>query len=703
MRNVKLKRFTVASLVCLLALNCFAQDHLFLKTNKTIYVVGEQVHFDFSRMNDLGQVVEKDEETLVSVDLVAPDGRIVQTKSILPFEDSRYFFSLGDTLLTGIYRVVANGVETTQAVSNIHVLELELQEKPEQQITSIEAYIRGGILTSSQYNFVALRVMDQNGAGMATKGTLVNAQDSLVQYIDTDLNGIASVAFMAIDSVYKVRFGAKTYSLHAKERTWQVEMSQSATEVECKLTNLLGQADTVTWQWDDEPASFVYLSATTDTVFRWTKQDLSFGLHRAVLGVGAERSVYPLMVRPDTSLQLGLKSMKLQHNVQHEFTIDGMNDQIDYVEVSILDEASAQKSDFYESFYFDQLGLDLQWVENRDFDAYLEVFHQQLSRVVNVDRLSTETIGGAYSYQSNFPFDEVSMLNLQTMKTFDIRNEYIHGLHDFEQTMSSRSQVFPYHFTTYLQPLEPVNLKEKVNYTYPVLKTVMQVGAREQQIVQAYDMQRNIMLSYQESETESAELPAADYVYDLTDYEVPNTMEELINYIIKYVSVVKNKEGKKDLSMFRHMSSYKYRGIPLIFLNNLPTYDLQTILNLNAKDFAKVEVRNSYQANAHLGNFSLNGSVSFYLKDGVDNPLEDAYKDLPVLTPCENFHKKASDSEFAPDFRHQLFWNPKLVNKNQSFWVDLKTSDLSTTYKVLVTAYMKDGTVIQDSSSLLVE
>lgn len=679
----------------------FAQDHLFIQTNKITYVVGEQVHFDFSRMNGLGQLVVQDEEALVAVDLVAPDGRIVETKSIMPAEGSRYFFSLGDTLHTGIYRVVANGEETTQAVKNIHVLALKLKENPDQQITTIEAYIRGGVLVSNQTNYVALRVTDQKGAGMATKGTLVNAQDSLLQYIDTDVNGIASVFFTASDSLYQVRFGAKTFTLRSEHRTIQVHVSQSVTDVELSITKAASQPGTLMWQWDNEPTTSAYVSG--DSTIRLPKKDLAFGLHRLTIGEGADRRVYPMLVRPDTSRQLGLKSIQLPHNQQHEFTIDDTADEIDYVEVLVLDEASASATDFYESFYFDQTGLDLQWVEHRDFDAYLEVFYQQIGRVVNTDRLVAETIGGANSYQSNFPFDEVSMLNLQTMKTFDIRNEYIHGIHDFEQAMSSRSQVFPYHFTTYLQPLAPADLIEKVNYTYPALKTALQVGTREQEIVKAYDMQRNIVLSYQQRDAQPAELPAADYEYDLTDYDVPDTMEELINYIVKYVSVIKNKEGARDLSMYRNMSSYKYRGIPLIFLNNLPTYDAQTILNLNAKDFAKVEVRNSYQANAHLGNFSLNGSISFYLKEGVDNPLEEAYKDLPILAPCENFNKKASDSEFAPDFRHQLFWNPKLVKKNQSFWVDLKTSDLSTTYTVLITAFLKDGTVIQDRSLLVVE
>lgn len=700
-----MKKKLIVFITCLVAMfELLAQQTMYVSTNRTHYVVGDQVLFDVSRFDEDRVLLTEDNEAVVEMDLVAPDGLIVQTKSLIRSQNGCYFFSLADSLGTGIYRLVANSAGAFQAVKRIHVFALELEEPMTQQAAQVIFRVHGGVLARQAINKVAIRVLDDQGRGMKSKGTLVNGADSVLQYLDTDVNGVTSFEVDAKDSIYQIKFGQQVIDLKTEHQLINAQVKQTATGFQWKISNLSDADDQITISVDDETVGTYEVAAGQETNVALSTGGMVYGLHQMKLksNIAKERS-FLYLLRPASTKDFAIQPITLGNNEQSEFAIEDSHDQIGQLRVSVIDKNKATPIDFYEEYFFDQSELDLQLVRNRDFDAYLMLFADRMNRRVNESRLAAKKRGGVLYYKSAFPFDEISMLNLKTMKALDVRSESIKGVYDFESAVGTRSRVFPYHFTTYLQPIDLAEFKEAVVHSYPALNTVIHASEEDRNLVRSYELQKNILLSYQDQAKKEFKLPDADYTYDLENYDIPNTMIDMINYIIKYVSVEKNGKGEVALSMFRHMSTYKYRGSPLLFLNNLPVYDARTIVNLNPKDFASVEVRNSYKSNGHLGNFSLNGSVSFFLKDGVENPLEKAYAELPVLESCKNFNLKAVAEENAPDFRHQLYWNPSISKTNDSFWVDLKSSDLSTTYDVQITAFMKDGSVIQKQSELIVK
>lgn len=698
------KILIVAIALSSFTIEVFANDNLYITCNKSSYVVGEQVVFDVTRFRD-GLLFDDESESPVFIDLVAPGGEIVQSKSMIIREKDCYFFSLSDTLKTGIYRLIANSKDSYESVKRIHVFALDLAEQDQRNVANIEYKVDGGALINSQLNKVVVRATDIKGAGISTKGTLVNGADSLIQYLDTDPNGLIAFEFFPSDSLYKVRFGKETLDLKPKVQPLFSRVLSSNEAFTVQVLNPLAINDSLSVLVDGVLHSqFKVLPENDSLEINIEKKGLSSGIHVISLESMLTKRQHVLMNKPsDHDKKIQFDSLGIKNNEQVEMVLEDSADLIDHLTVSIIDKEQAYDVNFYEDYYFDQAGFDLLVVQDRDFSAYVTFFGNDVKKKVNQQRMSAIKKSGVLKYRYEFPFDELSMLNLTTMKVFDVRCENIYGIADFEKVVSGRSQVFPYHFTTYLQPIDLADFDESVDHKYPSLQSSISLSEKEVALVKSFDMQRNIVLSYKAGEKDKASLPKPDFVYELENFDIPNTMVDMINYIVKYVSVVKNSDDNPELSMYRYMSTYKYRGGPLMFLNNLPVYNAQTILNLNPKDFERVEVRNSYEANSHLGNFSLNGSVSFYLKEGVDNPLEKAYKNLPVLESCRNFNKRLSDNEHAPDFRHQLYWNPKVLKTKNSFWIDLKSSDLSATYDVQVTAYLKDGTVVNGESKLTVK
>lgn len=696
------KLFVILLTLCVSLSDIFAQDALYISTNKDRFVVGEQIMYHVTRF---GEESIEDEFKPVFTDLVAPSGQVIQTKSTLENPEAKHFFALADSLETGVYRIVSHSQGAAQAVKNIHVFALELNDDAVQEASAVQVKYRGGVFSQGQDNKVVVRVVDSFGNGMKSKGTLVNSLDSLVQYLDTDANGIAGFELNPTDSLYKVRFGKKTVEIKPQKSSVNVVFEKVNHSVLIKLKRRGDGTVPVEVLVNEEPFVKSVFGENSDTLdIMLPERKLQHGINKISFDYQQESSRnYVYFNQPASESNLFLNTIVASNNEEVEYVIDDNSGQIDYLDVSVIDKNYAQTRDFYEEFYFDQAGLDLQLVNDRDFDSYLIFFGPDVQKSENRDRLNAKQYHGVLSYREEFPFDELSVLNLTTMKALDIRCESITGVHDFERVAGKNSQIFPYHFTTYLQPIAQANFKETVEYSYPAFRTTLSLTDEDVAYVKEYDTQRNIILSFQNNKKNEASLPDPDFSYNLEDYDVPNTMVDMINYVVKYVSVVKSKGDEQEFSMYRYMSTYKYRGSPLIFLNDLPVYDKRTVLNLNPKDVARVEVRNSYAANGHLGNFSLNGSVSFYLKEGVDNPLKEAYKDLPVIQRCQNLNNKNVDSEYAPDFRHQLFWDAKVAKNKGSFWVDLKTSDLSTNYQILVKAHMKDGTVVQGQSLLVVQ
>lgn len=680
-----------------------AQNGLFITTNKNAYVAGEQVRFDLTLLDKGLQPIE--DEYLAIIDLVAPDGRIIQTKGAINSPLSKYFFLLPDTLSTGIYRLITSSKGIPQSVKRVHVYGTSPEKSKKASVYDIDYIVQGGVLVKEKPNKVFIRVTDKSGAGVSSKGTLTNSADSLIQYLDSDDNGILSMQVTPSDSIYRIRFDNQVTELRPLHVNFSVSLVQKENEI-VLIPKRYNATDSVkSILIDKQILSNTQYSTDSLGTVRIKNEQLSPGIHflesKSVEGF-TQKFLITIKTKPPENLLI--PKMNIGRNEFHEFYIEDKLDEISLLSISVIDEKDllSENLDFYEEYYFGQGELDLQLVANRDIQAYIELFYHKLHRSSSEERLSYG-ISTILDYKQQSPFDHISLLNLRTLTAIDELNGDLRGIHNFEEQMDSKATVFPYHFTSYLEPIELAGFDKISDYRYPSLKTKLFIGEEEKKLIKLYDLQRNIILSYNEQEQSKPALPEPDYTYVLENYDIPNTTTELINYIVKYVSVGGGKETPQ-ISMFRSMSSYKYSGKPLLFINNLPVYDARTILNMSPKDFIKIEVRNSNVTNEQFGYFGLNGSISFYLEKEVINPLANSYTNLPVLEPYQEFNQSLVKNEFAPDFRHQLFWSSQVEKKNtDTFWIDLKASDLSTSYHIHLRAFMKDGSVVQSQSMLSVQ
>lgn len=685
-------------------------NHLFVLTNKVTYVAGEQLLFDVLSVSPTGNTSDN-KDYFLSVDFVSPDGDIVESQTLIKITGTKLFFPISESLKTGVYRLIANSPGMVQVIKRIHIYALDMAFfEQEKAISHIDFEISGGHLISGISNKIATRVVGSNGVGIKISGTIVDSKDSVVQFLETDLNGAASFNFIPIDTLYEIRFSNKKLSLQPEFEVpfySNIEYVDNMLVINFELKPKL--KDSVMYiRLDGE--EFMAVEIPSD-LFQYKvsipKEKIGFGIHELTINnsTGFNQN-WKVFNKPEYANTIKISDKKISVNESANWNIEDGKDSINALSVSIIDSNLPfnYSTDFYEELYFDQYGLDLLYVEDRDFETYMLLFSDKIQSEINSKRLALFHTSGIMKYKKDNPHGIISFLDINSLEPIEMYCEDIYGLYDLQSEIrGNKVQVLPNLLINGLNLDASIDLFETVNYKYASLQSVILMDEKIIRLMQLVKTQSSIANSYKTQFERNVYLGKPDYEYILEDYDIPNTMLDLINHVIKFLSVKKKGDDGYELSLYQYMTVYKYPNEPLILLDNLPVYDSRTILNMDPKDFKKIEVRNSKYSNRTLRNFGLNGTASFYLKEDIEHPLSAKYKKLPFIEKRQNFNSKPILSEYAPDFRHQLTWKSYLKKDGNSFNIEIQASDLITSYDIQITAFMKDGSVSQSKSNLSVE
>lgn len=675
-------------LLCLFVHFISTGQQLSVLANKNIYLTKEQVLFD---------VIKEDASKTypLAVDLVAPSGQIISSKSLIKQAEDKLFFYLPDTLSTGIYRIIANSPGASQVEKRVHIYNTEKTDFPERELANVLVRINGGNLQKNIGSKLALRAVDEQGVGVPATISILDSRDSVVQFLQCDANGIASTIITPTDSLYKVNFAGHSISLNVTDSApFSSFITQSSDSCTLKISGL---NENVSVHINQKQ----YWSRADSASYFNLKNNLNPGVNEVVImdSISKYRQRYVLFNDPTVKEEMATTDTK-GYNLT--IPVGSLKEGSTFVTSMYLAEQSRFFAfDWNQNKYFDQYPLDIKWVENRDIEAYSLFFYDQLKSSPNTARLNLIGKTGVLSFKDSTSFGRLSMLTVPGLEPIEMLREDITGIQAFEKWMPSQSSiVLPYLLAGNLIPEKQVSIIETIDLQYPAIKSTPQWNEEIEHYIQSIRNQQSIKESYDISDEEN-DLPAADFTYNMEDYQVPDTMEELINNLVKYLSV-QNQNGKQNLSLYRYMTIYKFDSPPLILINNQPTYDPLYILNADPKSIEKVELRNSIHSTATLGNLGLKGVVSFYLKDGFENPLEEANSTLPVLRKREALSKKNNSNPNSPDFRSQLFWDVagSVNTQNQ---LETTLSDIKEKYELICFEIKKNGSVIEKTGSYIVQ
>ncbi len=192
----------------------------------------------------------------------------------------------------------------------------------------------------------------------------------------------------------------------------------------------------------------------------------------------------------------------------------------------------------------------------------------------------------------------------------------------------------------------------------------------------------------------------ADKTYRLDDYTRFTTMEEVLREYIALVNVTKRK-GEYHLPVYDFSSEKMFTGDPLVLVDGIPYFNLDSFIKLDPLKLRKLDVVNRRY---FYGNTIFDGILNWQTYDGdaasIDIDPKAVIIDYDGLQQRREFYSPVYETEsqlnsHVPDFRNVLYWNPHIIlKKGEAKQLSFFTSDLPGKYAVQVQGITAEGNCI---------
>jgi len=187
------------------------------------------------------------------------------------------------------------------------------------------------------------------------------------------------------------------------------------------------------------------------------------------------------------------------------------------------------------------------------------------------------------------------------------------------------------------------------------------------------------------------------------DYIEIETFEEIINNILSGVKL-KKVESRSSIFIFDPEIKNEMQNPATLFLNGVPLYDIEYIMNLKAKAISRIDVSQSLLM---YGNYTFNGIVSITTKDRkfpaddfnnkrkhVQNVVE---PDIPTRM-YEESEVAGNRKDALPDLRYLLYMNQSLqIFGKEPATIGITASSLKESYSINIQGITDKGQLISKS------
>jgi hypothetical protein len=193
---------------------------------------------------------------------------------------------------------------------------------------------------------------------------------------------------------------------------------------------------------------------------------------------------------------------------------------------------------------------------------------------------------------------------------------------------------------------------------------------------------------------------------DLDDYIELDDMEQVFLELVHQVQVKKDEEAYS----FRIVGDRNYYrmlpGEPLVFLDNIPLFDHNKIMELHPSQVEKIGVVNEPYV---LGDKAFNGVIMISTNTdhfaGIETPESSVFAEYQGLTRPAEFPVKQYPEDRhktrKPDFRTLLYWDPHVQMDEGSASLSFYASDRQAQYDIVVRGF-QDGEYVYGKKTITV-
>jgi hypothetical protein len=184
------------------------RESLFLHTNKTTYLIGEEIWFKVYTYDRRSHLSSK-ATTNIYLGIYDEDGKQIDKKLFLAKEGlATGNLEIDSTFVTGNYYLktatnwMKNFKEDDSYVQKIRIINPNSKEISSKKISSKEYDIQflpeGGYLLEGVKNTVGVKAIDDKGKGTTSNGTILNSANEEVASFKSNLLGLGKFSFMPV-------------------------------------------------------------------------------------------------------------------------------------------------------------------------------------------------------------------------------------------------------------------------------------------------------------------------------------------------------------------------------------------------------------------------------------------------------------------------------------------------------------------------
>jgi len=681
-----------------------AQTRLFVQTDNESYYSGETISLAVWPIDATSLKAAPFSET-IRIDLVDESGKVIFSKNIF---SSPYKFNIAipEKLKSAYYRLVCNASNIKPTVLTFPIYSLQDADKSTSISNRTPAFIRAkalsGKLVKNGNEPISLRVFDENLIGVSTLVSVFDEKDSLLTFVQTDKNGIAS--FQQNESSLSYKFVSNELStvLNVSESSpIHFKISTQKDSIIIAVSHLLSRTDSLgltshsvsIHQNDNEIKSFEIPQDSINSTFsiRLSRNDLPQGILTIQLN-NSQKSIQEQMISNFHFEKRSINAVtQIDVNAFHVAKVS----EAEKLSVKIYD---SKKQEFkprslQHKLLFQTTSGTLFPMESSNDDLLDSYTSLGVFNSTNLQQYVQEpTITGfdCKAYDGKI----LSFLVNETWQGVQIPCDSILFYDEIlKKYVQSESSVLAYSFNTDRKHLDKITLEKSTKVRYPALKLPLDITEIDLISIREQKKIKQIASIYDTSENQEKASLHFDKVYRLKEYNFPSTMNQTLAQVVAELNISINLKDKvTQLSIYPYMTRNPYPDSPLILINDVPTFEMEDIFQIDPNNVDSIAIINTYLSFKQLDYFGKNGVLAIYLKLGVDNPLENTLNSIPAVSKIPKPNSEILHSEI--DLRPILYWNATIASENITLVQFIKPS-YESTFSVFVQGFSENGNLIE--------
>jgi len=179
--------------------------------------------------------------------------------------------------------------------------------------------------------------------------------------------------------------------------------------------------------------------------------------------------------------------------------------------------------------------------------------------------------------------------------------------------------------------------------------------------------------------------------------ELPN-IEEIVNELVPF-SFVRRKKGQREFKVHEDLSLYPKSGETLAFVDGVPIFDVDRVLQINPLELNRIELIN---LDYYFEDEKLGRMLFFFTKTANMEAMEFDHRIFRQALKCyaygyhfnaPQYNTKVSEPGRIPDLRNVLLYESFNCIDEKGKTISFYTSDESTEYIIAVESIGKDGQI----------